>query len=60
VLLNLMQLTSPDGRLPNLLGHQTHTGHWRLVRKGVAPAFNPKNIRWATCIAVTVVPSHCW
>lgn len=40
-----LQMTSPGGRHPNLLGHHTHTGYWRLVRKGVAPAFNPRNIR---------------
>ncbi|KAI3424890.1 hypothetical protein D9Q98_008274 [Chlorella vulgaris] len=39
------QMTSPGGRHPNLLGHGSHSGYWRLVRKGVAPAFSPRNIR---------------
>jgi cytochrome P450 len=38
-------LTSPDGRQPNLLGHLSHGGYWKLVRKGVAPAFAPRHIR---------------
>jgi hypothetical protein len=46
-LLVALQMTSPDGRQPNLLGHLTHDGYWKLVRKGVAPAFSPKNIRSA-------------
>lgn len=41
------QMTSPGGRSPNLLCHHLHSGYWKLVRKGVAPAFNPRNIRWA-------------
>lgn len=40
-----MQLTSPDGRAPNLIGHYSNDGYWRLVRKGVAPAFAPAHIR---------------
>lgn len=42
-----VQLTSPGGRHPSLLSHLTHKGHWRLVRRGTAPAFSPKNIRRA-------------
>lgn len=38
-------MTSPGGRSPNLLCHHLHSGYWKLVRKGVAPAFNPRNIR---------------
>ena len=37
-------LTSPDF-MPNLLGHVTQDGYWRLVRKGIAPAFSPRAIR---------------
>jgi len=42
---SLVQLTSPDGHHPNLLGHFTHDGYWKVLRKGVAPAFSPRNIR---------------
>lgn len=38
-------LTTPGGRQPNLLGHLTHDGYWKLIRKGVAPAFAPRAIR---------------
>lgn len=43
-LLPMMQLTSDSGH-PNLLTAKTGDPLWRLVRKGVAPAFNPQNIR---------------
>jgi cytochrome P450 len=38
------QVTSPVG-LPSMLSAKTGDPVWRLVRKGVAPAFNPQNIR---------------
>ena len=38
-------LTSPGGRCPNMLGYTTNSGYWHLVRKAVAPAFSPRNIR---------------
>lgn len=38
-------LTSPGGRTPNMLGHTASHGYWHLVRKGVAGAFSPRNIR---------------
>ena len=38
------QLTSNVGE-PNLLTAKTGDQYWRLVRKGVAAAFNPQNIR---------------
>ena len=40
-------------RLMSFTGHRTlfsadtDSAHWRLVRKGVAPAFSPTNIRRA-------------
>ncbi|KAK9915327.1 hypothetical protein WJX75_007673 [Coccomyxa subellipsoidea] len=37
-------VTSNAGE-PNLLSAKTGDPYWRLVRKGVAPAFNPQNIR---------------
>lgn len=45
VWLRSSQLTSPGGRQPNMLGHATNDGYWKLVRKGTAPAFNPQHIR---------------
>lgn len=46
-LLCMLQLTSPNGRQPNLLGsfHHHRNTHWWTIRKGTAPAFSPKNIR---------------
>ncbi len=38
------QVTSNAGE-PNMLSAKTGDPYWRLVRKGVAPAFNPQNIR---------------
>ena len=32
---------------PSLLTGKTGSELWRLVRKGIAPSFNPQNIRWA-------------
>lgn len=40
-----MQMGSAQ-RLPGLFSASSHSPYWRLVRKGVAPAFNPKNLRW--------------
>ncbi len=40
------QVTS-DAGVPNLLSNKTGDPSWRLVRKGIAPAFNPQNIRCA-------------
>ncbi|EIE22263.1 cytochrome P450 [Coccomyxa subellipsoidea C-169] len=37
-------VTSNAGE-PNMLSAKTGDPYWRLVRKGVAPAFNPQNIR---------------
>ena len=42
-----LQMTSDSGQ-PNLLTAKTGDPLWRLVRKGVAPAFNPQNIRCRT------------
>lgn len=42
-----LQMTSDSGH-PNLLTAKTGDPLWRLVRKGVAPAFNPQNIRCRT------------
>ncbi len=41
-----VQVTSGRGEA-SLLTAKTGSELWRLVRKGVAPAFNPQNIRWA-------------
>lgn len=46
----LLQVTSDSGH-PNLLTAKTGDHLWRLVRKGVAPAFNPQNIRSASRVA---------
>ena len=43
-------MTSDSGH-PNLLTAKTGDHLWRLVRKGVAPAFNPQNIRSVNCPA---------
>lgn len=40
-----LQLTSNVGE-PNLLTAKTGDQYWRLVRKGVAAAFNPQNMRF--------------
>ena len=45
-----LQMTSGSGH-PNLLTAKTGDHLWRLVRKGVAPAFNPQNIRSVSCPA---------
>ena len=42
-----LQLTSDSGH-PNLFTAKTGDPQWRLVRKGVAPAFNPQNIRFVS------------
>ena len=34
-------------RRHSLLTAQTASSQWKLVRKGVMPAFSPNNIRWA-------------
>ncbi|KAK9901112.1 hypothetical protein WJX75_006543 [Coccomyxa subellipsoidea] len=44
ILHGLDVLTSNAGE-PNLLSAKTGDPYWRLVRKGVAPAFNPQKIR---------------
>lgn len=41
----LLQLLHAEGK-PNIFTSHTDE-YWRLVRKGVAPAFSPKNIRYA-------------
>ena len=40
----LGQVLSDSGS-PSLLTDKTGSELWRLVRKGIAPAFNPQNIR---------------
>lgn len=39
------QLTSRHGELPNLVTNSTNDDYWKAIRKGVAPAFSPTNIR---------------
>lgn len=39
----LLQLLHAEGK-PNIFTSHTDE-YWKLVRKGVAPAFSPKNIR---------------
>ena len=34
-----------DSGSPSLLTDKTGSELWRIVRKGIAPAFNPQNIR---------------
>lgn len=41
---HIVKVTSYVGE-PNMLSAKTGDPLWRLVRKGVAPAFNPQNIR---------------
>lgn len=41
----LSSLTSPGGKHPSILSHLTNDGYWWALRKGVAPAFSPLNIR---------------
>ena len=43
-------MTSGSGH-SNMLTDKTGSDLWRLVRKGVAPAFNPQNIRSVSCAA---------
>ena len=50
LILLLAQMTSDSGH-SNLLTDKTGSDLWRLVRKGVAPAFNPQNIRSVSCSA---------
>ena len=40
-------------RLPGLFSASSRSPHWRAVRKGVAPAFQPRNLRWGG-------GSGCW
>ena len=42
-MLSAMQLLHAKGK-PTIFTSKSDA-HWKLVRKGVAPAFNPKNIR---------------
>ena len=41
-----MQLTSASHR-SSLVTHDSASALWRLVRKGIAPAFATNNIKWA-------------
>ena len=49
-----VQMTSDSGH-SNLLTDKTGSDLWRLVRKGVAPAFNPQNIRSVSCCSLSLV-----
>ena len=46
----LLQMTSRHGELPSLVTNATTDVYWKAIRKGIAPAFSPANIRCATCI----------
>lgn len=52
-------------RLMSFTGHRTlfsadtDSPHWRLVRKGVAPAFSPTNIRRAYAAALGQGQPRC-
>jgi len=53
----LSKALEPDlsDKLMSFTGHRTmfsagtDSAHWRLIRKGAAPAFSPTNIRRAPC-----------
>ncbi|KAL3150250.1 hypothetical protein ABBQ32_000104 [Trebouxia sp. C0010 RCD-2024] len=44
-LVTLDTLTSRHGELPSLVTNSTNDVYWKAIRKGVAPAFSPTNIR---------------
>lgn len=40
-----VQMTSRNGHVPSLVTMSTDDAYWKAIRKGVAPAFSPANIR---------------
>ena len=38
-------MTSKHGELPSLVTNATNDAYWKAIRKGIAPAFSPANIR---------------